>query len=866
MKLLKNKYFFLIFLSTILSMVVIYISDFGFLASIKIQKNLFADANQVSRFLAFVFAGLKIGELIMSLLSSRMLSKYGVKLGLTILPVSCLLFILIASITGLFVGAESIIFLVAMTLNKSFERIFRRSLDDPAFNVIFQTLPDNQKHSIQAKVSVAMQLSIAIAGFMLFLQFSLFKTADPQHFYLFPLFALPLMILWVIVAVNLYDAYKSKIKQILDEKKSFRQTEIKEFYATQVLEKHLLVNDLNAVKLSVVIVSETNPQMLDKYCDTLLKLNDPIITKALLKNIDPTYELYYSDVVKEIFENPNLKTHSRLVALKSLERLDFANIGEIETLKESNDTKDKFTLIKYLINAKQPIDFSILIHLLDDKDSDVVKSAIKLANLKHSPDVILKLISMLQMPEYCHKISNVLINIGKDYLNEIDHYFEQKTPKFVLLKIVEIFAKIKTNESQHFMLSHINFPDREIQMAIIQGLYYSEFKAKNGEIVAIKQKIKEVVDNILWIIVSIKDLAAKKNTLRLIQALDVERERNYELLFFLLSFIYPPELVDLIKTNIIGSNTIYALELIDNFFAVDVKQLIIPLFDKITINQRIKRLRMFFQHRELGFNERIKDIILKDYRKVDSWTKIKALELLGKVTKTTENAEDKESATFKDLKDFEIEDYSEGDVWTEEIALRLRNMINKGDLPDEVFVCLHHPDELVYSSAAKLIFDESPIRCIIYLKTLSEKKQELIDALTKKIDKEHLLLAEKLKLLKRIFLFFGVPESCLVKLAKLVESVRLKKDEILSIENQQGEADYIVIILNGILVYKDTENEEIRYHKNDIIIKGINIQATAKKLVALKDTHVIKLNRFEYFNLVALEIDIISSMFEGIKK
>ena len=54
--LLKDKYFRLIFISATLSMTVIYIADFGFLSSIKIQKELFADSDSVAHFLALVFA------------------------------------------------------------------------------------------------------------------------------------------------------------------------------------------------------------------------------------------------------------------------------------------------------------------------------------------------------------------------------------------------------------------------------------------------------------------------------------------------------------------------------------------------------------------------------------------------------------------------------------------------------------------------------------------------------------------------------------------------------------------------------------------------------------------------------------------
>ena len=88
--------------------------------------------------MALVFAALKVGELLISYFSSRILVKYGVKLGLIVLPLTITLIILVSLVTGFTAGAISMVFLGLMTLNKSMERIVRRGLDDPAFNILYQ--------------------------------------------------------------------------------------------------------------------------------------------------------------------------------------------------------------------------------------------------------------------------------------------------------------------------------------------------------------------------------------------------------------------------------------------------------------------------------------------------------------------------------------------------------------------------------------------------------------------------------------------------------------------------------------------------------------------------------------------------------
>ena len=209
-KAFKDKYILWIFLSATLSMTMIYLTDFGFLSSVKVNIK----PENITQYLAIVFGGLKVGELLISYYSRRLLTNYGVKLGLTILPITSTLLIILASFWGLTFGT-GIIFLILLTSLKSLERILRRGLDDPAFNILYQPLEDDQKIAVQSRVGVVMQLSIAIAGALLLGANTLLSHNGKFELKLFPLFFLPILLIWVFVAINLYKAYKSKIKEIL---------------------------------------------------------------------------------------------------------------------------------------------------------------------------------------------------------------------------------------------------------------------------------------------------------------------------------------------------------------------------------------------------------------------------------------------------------------------------------------------------------------------------------------------------------------------------------------------------------------------------------------------------------------------------
>jgi len=850
-KLIKEKYFRLIFISVTLSMMTIYITDFGFLSSVKIH----IPKENVSKYLALVYAGLKIGELFISYFSSRILSKYGVKLGLTILPLASTAIVLTATIIGLISGAEVILFLVLMTINKSLERILRRGLDDPAFNILYQPLPDDEKLSVQTKVGVVMQISIAVAG--VFLLATNYVLVSPSGFLLkyFPLIFLPVLVAWVIVSQRLYQAYKDKIRQILvDISKDKRKDTSKYTYGSEILKKNLKKTNQKVVNLSATILSETNPRLLEPYATSLLDENDMVIQKAVLRNIDPTWRVRLLNPVEKLYQT-TLNTELRLLAEIAKDNLDYKEIKNtddelVKNLTESEFTADKLKLIKYIYRDKIPAEEKIIINLLTDTNRLVKAAAITLVTKSKSTKLISELVKYLESAEYYNIAGNALLDIGDKVLPELETLFADNKPVPILLRVIELLAKFGSAPARNILVKYFNYPNREIQMAIIYALYFCRYQAEDKDVDVIKARIQEVVDNILWIYSTIIDIEEEKNTLKLYLALDNEKENNFELLFQLLSFIYEPRIIALIQKNIIGKNTIFALEIIDNFFSPDLKKIIAPLFDDISSLQKIRKLNTIFPQKRLNLNDRLKEIIKREYNKLDSWTVTKAIELLGRMHKTSIARRTKSN----------VMDYKDLEIWNKDNINDLLERIRKSEMPDEIFVCLFHYDELVYSTAAKIIYDENPIKCFDYLINMSPAKQQLMSDLSN----SGIILNERVKLLKRHPLFFNVPEKLLVKMAKLVVVKEIKKGEEITIRTKSYDEN-IIIIMKGTLVTVKEQGSETYFFKYDIVTRGINIDYSINNLIAKKDCTLLFINRFEYFNLLVNETEMIRHIFTEVE-
>jgi ATP:ADP antiporter, AAA family len=836
-------------------MITIYVVDFGFLSSVNVQKDLLSSPESISNYLALVYGGLKIGELIISFFSSRLLSKHGVKLGLTILPLSITLIVAVSTVVGITAGVATIAFLALMTLNKSMERILRRGLDDPAFNILYQPLPGSQKMAVQTKVAVVMQIAISVAGLLLLLTNQFLKTPEGYKLEYYPLLLLPVLILWVIVARQLYLAYKAKLRQILvDISRTKKRESSRYLYGSEFLTKKFKMFNESVVEMSVGLLSETNPRVMEPYAANLLNMRNSNIKIAILNKIDASWRNRLLNTIKKIYISDKSE-YIRELALRVKNILDDnypqeIDEAEVTRLKKSTRFEDKLLLQKMMVNGHLPFDDHLIIRMLGDPDKTIRMAAINLAPKSKTNESIKKLVELINSDEYYHICGEALLEAGDRVIHELELFFDESRPPKVLLRVIEILAKIGSSRAKAVLVKFINYPDRRVQHEIISALYFCKFQAGPKELPDIRQKLESVIGNILWIYACILDIETERNTLKLLQAVDMEREMNFEILFKLLSFMYEPRIINLIRKNIIGKNTIFALEIVDNFISQDIKQLITPLFDDISISQKLKKLNFLFPQKKMNFFNRLNDIITKDYDKIGPWTVSKALELIGKL-----HSKSKSAAEAGD----HSRDYKDIDIWTSERIEKTLSKIRRSEMPDEVFVCLFHPDELVYSTAARVIYEENPVKCTEYLERMSDRKKSMLIELAN----NGYLLADRIKLLKKHPLFFRVPENYLAELAKYVKVANLKAGQSLDVINPDG-SNHVVIILKGVLEGYNCDNKEVKFEKNRIITHGINLHPSLQKLHAITDINALLFSRFDYYNEMLDETNIIQHIFEDV--
>jgi len=857
-QLAKDKYFMFIFVSAIFSMLAIYFTDFGYLSSIKIQTKLIATAADAANFISLMAGIVKTGEFLLSYFSNRLLGRYGMRLGLNAMPIGLFLLATLAAIAAFVFGPTSIPFFIIIVLTKAAERILRRGLDDPSFNILYQPLQGKQKLEVQTKVGVVMQFAIGIAGVLLYLISKLLTTENGFRLDLYPLFYVAILIIWVFIARNLYKSYKAKLRQILAEiSKKFRRDPDQHKYGEELLIRKFKNKNLKVIRFSVNMLAETNPSAMDRFAGTLLELDDFDISKSILKNVDSLTPKRVTKTLKKKINKNSIPDNLVHFSDKALAILEFTtekeiNDKELEQMCKSEDEIIQLNAIKIIAETQKTENIKKVELLLKSKHRKTINAAIKLAGKYNNEALNKKIVPFIENQAHSHTVVSVLTESNKDVFGTMEKYFEKKDINYrILLRLIEIYAKVGTTKAKNILVKHMDYPNKEVQEAVIKGLYFCRYKTNESTRELIISKIKEFIGKILYLQIIIEQAEDEKYTFKLIQSLELERDFSYELLFNLLSFIYKPSTISLIRKNILGANTIFALELIDNFLDQDIKLLIVPLFDNLSLTQKLKKYKSIVSIPKLNFNNRLLDIIKSDYWQVNTWTRTKSIELIGRMHRKRKTQKQKVNkvSSFKDIK-----------LWKRSEVDLLLDQIRKSEMPDEIFVALHHIHELVYTTAAQIVYEENPARCYDYLQRFSDKKKSLFDIFEGHSDFNQVLITDRIKYLRRNQLFFTIPEHSLVKLAEIFDMKTLGKDEKFKIE--ENETEYIVIVLKGKL---SDINNEINFGKEDFIAKGLSIDKEINEIVAIKNSIILYANRFEYFNLLLDEVEILNQMFDMIE-
>ncbi|MBN2663025.1 MAG: hypothetical protein JXR68_05200 [Bacteroidales bacterium] len=581
-KLFSSKYFKLIFWIAFVPIFAQFFVDFIFQAQAKVE---FPDREELSAFLG-IFLGVSaiIEFSLKTFISGRLLSKYGIKLGLLAFPVVLGISFLLASIFGLIFGTIGMFFsLVAM--GRLFTRAVRTSFNDPSTQILYQPIPIEQRILIQNKIESGPKAYASIVAGIFLLLFSQIPNIS---LVVFSIMLFAVIVFWIKLSIDVYYEYKNRIQDFLGSNSTQTDKKLpdtKEYFKL-VFSKGYGIISANIKKIFFPYDIEQN-----KTENTILKLSE-IAQKA-----------------------NSFNKKERIIAAENLSNY---SIYRVEKL--------------YL-------------KLLRDECFEVRNQAIISAGKTKEKDLYDKIIDNFKILNYRKSATNAIINIGPTIIPKLmKTFYSNENNMDLQLEIIDVISNIQSNKSVEFLRKLINYPIKPIMDKSISGLAHLGYEMTKTEKITISEVLEHEINRFVYIIASLVDLKNLPDNDELILNLQKIVDKKNEHIFDILSVLYNKKAIDLIRNNLANGNEEtkgFAIEIADTVFSELHKEILLPVLEGLSNLEILRRYKHYYPQENLDVYNRIIDLIDAEIQTTGIFVKVEAIK------KLTDYNTDKTVSTLK---------------------------------------------------------------------------------------------------------------------------------------------------------------------------------------------------------------------------
>jgi ATP:ADP antiporter, AAA family len=824
----KNKYVLFLSLFIIASMVALTFVDYSFLnASTEFFKD---KPGALPKFLSYFEATVVIFSfLFQTFAADRVIADYGLKTSVLVNPILIGIFTVVALVIGLSFGyttasSSFIIFFIMIAMSKLFVLSVKESLDEPSFKLYLLPIETNIKIDVQTKLEgVVTGFATLVAG-ALILGIQKFNLVDLIYM---TVFAIPLIAGWFFVASKLYAIYRETLQTTLIKNKAKVDHKIdREYTVDKVLEKEINSTTEDKVIYGLKLMERLEPTLFE---NAVIRLTESEYAKVKSFAVEKIQEL---GIDRETIKNPEIRNLAKS-AQGEAEDSDLLSISPDKLMKLSKSVKpaDRILAAKLLRKLISQRTIFILLELLRDVSVQVRHEALITARKVKRPETWSVLVELLSSPTYGHDAAAALIEAGTAALPVLETSFHKSgQTDLVMLRIVQIMGRIGGDEALALLWKKADYPDKRIVKQILYSLRYINYRATGRQVQEVTELLETELGKTIWNLAALSELPEEPEYALLRDAIREEIRSNFDHITMLLSILYDPEAVQLVRENIESGDpngVAYALELMDLFVEKDLKPKLFPLFDDIPVAQKLEQLQIYFPRESYNPIQVINYILNRDFNMNNRWTKVCAVYVSAY------------------LKDFRV---SRG---------LIAQMFNQDKMLQETAAwVIFNKDKNFY----KVISERLPVRDKKFLDSSIENNQ-LLDGL----DDGFFLGIEMVLFLKQLPEFKNINGVLLADLFDKISPIDLNEGQKLTFDAKEQGMPIIIVAL-GAIVLKD-ENTVIKTLKAGSVYGDIfqNGQAVpAKSIEATERSIVFKINLADFYFVMANHHELVEGLIKNI--
>lgn len=620
---LKNRYLLYLSLFVIASMMAMSFVDYSFLN----VTTLYFDEERLASFISYFEMTIVVFSfLFQTLAADWLLKEYGMKVSLLISPLLIGLFTVAALTLGSIFGYSPeenlfMVFFLMVAISKLFISSLREALDNPTFKLYLLPIESHIRIDVQTKIEgIVTAFASLVAGGLIVL----ISRVDIFDLISITIFTIPLLLTWYIAATRVHATYRQTLQVTLhnNKEKSTRKTE-KQYTVSTVLEREINSTVEEKVIYGLKLMERLEPTLFE---NTVIRLANSDSRKI---------RQFATDKIQSIgIQADANKSEVRSLAEKTagdLEDSDLLSISPEKLLRLSKSVKqpDRILAAKLLRKLIGPKTIFILLELLRDVDPKVRYEALLTARKVKRLETWPVLIELLATPSFSHYAAAALKEAGEAVLPALESAFHKSGQNdIVMLRIVQIMGRIGGKLALQLLWKKADYPDKRIVKQILYSLRFINYKAKGKEVREVIELLEAEMSKTIWNLAALHELPEVPEFFFLRQALQEEVVENYDQIGMLLSILYDPQSVQLVRENLETGdpdNIAFAMELLDLFIDQELKPKLLPLLDDISTPEKLERLQIHFPRESYNPIQVINYILNRDFNLNNRWTKACAI-------------------------------------------------------------------------------------------------------------------------------------------------------------------------------------------------------------------------------------------------
>lgn len=577
---LKNNYYKLFFLIAFLPILAQFFVDFIFQIQAKAE---FPEKEMLTKFIGYFFGGSSLIEFVLkTFFAGRIMTKYGIKTGLSVLPAVLLISIGAAAVFGFF-GGESALFFAFIVLARMFVRVVRTAFNDPATQILYQPLPEEERLIFQNKVeSGPKAYATLFAGVLLYI----FAQIEALTLVSFAFFLLIILVIWMRTALKIYAEYKIVTQSMLESGE----------------------------------LGKTG----NKYRDIAIHLNNEInkMEARLAKPLKYLGKIAFPSYFKE---EGNISAHK---------------LNQLTELAEKGEIKERKKAIEVLGNYKIYKIEKLFKRLLYDTDYEIRNKSISVAGQLKEPEFFPHLFRNFQNKKYRQASIQAMIDSGERIIPYLNKFFpKNENDTDAQLKLLSVYKFTGGDNSVNFLRTYIKHPNRKIRTKIYEVLGHLSYTANYSESLVLSEELGQNLRNIIYLSQIIDEFETESGYRNdMLTAVLNEKKKQENALYAVLTVLYDTAAIELIRRNLhkkaktakaAGEAAAFALEIADFVLSEAHKELLLPFFNSEEPADTVRAYRNYFPVKAMKRPDRLSDISLADVSVVGTFLKAVALEELS---------------------------------------------------------------------------------------------------------------------------------------------------------------------------------------------------------------------------------------------